>query len=102
MATAQSRTAIRIVNPGTAEIQSNVPFPRLRQDYIIAETKAFALNATDNHHIDFLGGSGTIVGCDWSGVVREVGETVTRFKPGDSVYGLCHGSTLKLPSCLMG
>jgi NADPH:quinone reductase-like Zn-dependent oxidoreductase len=93
MSTTQKRTAICIVSSGIAEIQSNVTFPRSRSDYVIAKTKAFALNAADNHQIDVLGGSGSIVGCDWSGVVLEVGDNVTEFKPGDYVYGICHGGT---------
>lgn len=93
MSTAQNRTAIRIVRSGIAEIESNVNLPRTRPDYIIAETKAFALNAADNHQIDLLGGLDSVIGCDWSGVVLDVGENVTEFKYGDYVYGLCHGGT---------
>lgn len=96
MATAQTRTAIRILSPGIANVQSNVPYPRIRSDYVIAETKAFALNAADNHKIDFLGGSDSVVGSDWSGVVLEVGENVTQFKPGDHVFGVCHGGAYLL------
>ena len=90
MITTTSRNAIQIVRPGTAEVRT-VPSPRSRPDYVIAETRAFALNPTDIHHIDHLGGSETILGCDWSGIVRDVGANVTRFKPGDAVYGVCHG-----------
>ncbi|KAE8150444.1 GroES-like protein [Aspergillus avenaceus] len=85
------RTAIKIISPGTAEVRHDVPLPRLRDDYIIAETRAFALNPTDVNHIDRVGAPGTIVGCDWSGIVKKVGKNVTRFKPGDEVYGACHG-----------
>lgn len=87
----RSRTAIQIVSPGQAELRSNVPYPRLRDEYIVAETRAVALNPTDNNHIDGLGAPGTIVGCDWAGIVLEVGRSVTQFKPGDEVYGVCHG-----------
>lgn len=68
-----------------------MPAPRPRPDYVIAEAKAWALNPTDIAHVDRLGGPGTIVGCDWSGVVTAVGENVTRFKLGDAVGGVCHG-----------
>ncbi|PLB44876.1 GroES-like protein [Aspergillus steynii IBT 23096] len=93
----RSRTAIQIASPGHAELRSDVPYPRLRDDYIIAETRAVALNPTDNKHIDGLGAPGTIVGCDWAGVVVEVGKSVTRFKPGDEVYGAVHGGNTVEP-----
>lgn len=93
MAAPTTRRAIQLIAPGNIQIQSDVPAPRLRPDYVIAEAKAWALNPTDIGHIDRLGGPGTIIGCDWSGVVTAVGENVTRFKPGDAVSGVCHGGT---------
>jgi len=33
-----------------------------------------------------------VVGIDFAGVVESIGPSVTRFRPGDEVYGECHGS----------
>lgn len=33
-----------------------------------------------------------VVGIDFAGVIEEVGPGVSRFQPGDEVYGECHGS----------
>ncbi|KAJ5593845.1 uncharacterized protein N7459_000053 [Penicillium hispanicum] len=93
----RTRTAIQTVRPGVAAVQTDVSAPRVRPDYVIAETKAFALNPTDYHHVDRLAAPGLIIGCDWSGIVREVGGNVTRFKPGDAVYGVCHGGNNSEP-----
>lgn len=86
-----TRIGLRVIAPGHVEIRWDRPYPLRRPDYVIAETKAFALNPTDNHHIDSLAGTEPIIGCDWSGIVREVGENLTQFKPGDAVFGACHG-----------
>ncbi|MBI3177418.1 MAG: alcohol dehydrogenase catalytic domain-containing protein, partial [Chloroflexi bacterium] len=34
----------------------------------------------------------TAIGTDVAGIVEAVGETVTRFKPGDEVFGCAHGA----------
>lgn len=101
MTSANTRTGIHVIAPGHAEIRSDILYPRLRPDHVIAEPKAFALNPTDNHHINSLAGTGPIIGCDWSGIVRKVGDNVTRFKPGDAVFGVCHGGMSYVKSSLM-
>lgn len=67
--------------------------PKLRDDYILVKVKAVALNPTDWKHIDYLPSPGARVGCDYSGIVEEVGSKVTKpFKKGDRVAGFVHGS----------
>lgn len=67
--------------------------PALRDDYILVKVKAVALNPTDILHIDLLTPVGARVGCDYAGVVEEVGSKVTKsFKKGDRVAGVAHGS----------
>ncbi|KAF2801093.1 GroES-like protein [Melanomma pulvis-pyrius CBS 109.77] len=86
-----TRRAVVVKAPNVAEV-NNVPLPKLRDDYIIIKTKAVALNPTD---WKFLGKGpvGAISGCDYSGVVEEVGKAVTvPFKVGDKVAGFVRGA----------
>lgn len=83
--------AIVVVKPGEATKQS-VPVPKLRDDYILVRTKAVALNPTDWKHVAFLTTAGARVGCDYAGIVEEVGSKVTNgLKKGDRVAGFAHG-----------
>jgi len=86
--------AIVIKSKGEAAIEA-VPTPRLRDDYVLIKTTAVALNPTDWKHVDFLFGgdpTGTRVGCDYCGVVQEVGDKVNKvFKKGDRIAGIAHG-----------
>jgi NADPH:quinone reductase-like Zn-dependent oxidoreductase len=85
--------AIQIKASGHAELVTDAPIPKLRDDYIIVKTAAVALNPTDWKHIDFLASPGAIVGCDYSGTVEQVGAAVRNgLKVGDRVMGLIHGS----------
>jgi hypothetical protein len=63
--------------------------PKLRDDYILVKTVAVALNPTDWKHI--AGGIAAeegLSGCDYAGVVEEVGKSVTKaFKKGDRICG---------------
>ena len=87
--------AVIIKEKGVAAIET-VPTPKLRGDeWVRVRTTAVALNPTDWKHIDSeLGGDpkGTRIGCDYAGVVLDVGSKVTKFKKGDRIAGLVHGS----------
>lgn len=84
--------AIVIKSAGNAElVETSVP--ALRDDYLLVKVRAVALNPTDVLHIDYLAPVGARVGCDYAGVVEEVGAKVTKpFKKGDRVAGVAHGS----------
>jgi len=83
--------AIVIKATGDARLEE-APIPKLRDDYILVKVKAVALNPTDWKHIDYLADPGARVGCDYAGVVEEVGSKVTKpFKKGTRVSGFCHG-----------
>ena len=92
-----TRNAIQIQGPGDAKLVSNVPMPRLRDDFIIVKTEFVALNPTDTLHIDYLASVGAIVGCDYSGVVQEVGCAVTNLQKGTRVAGFAHGGNSPFP-----
>lgn len=84
--------AIQIQAPKLAKLVSDAPIPKLRNNYIKVKTVAVALNPTDWKRIDFLATKGAIVGCDYSGIVEEVGPAVTNgLKVGDRVAGFVHG-----------
>lgn len=83
------------VSPGRAELV-DLPYPTLpRDDYIIVKGTAFAVNPSDHAHIDMTDEqscAGCHVGCDYAGVVVEVGPGVTKdFKKGDRIAGAANG-----------
>lgn len=67
------------------------PIPKVPDDYILVRTVTVALNPTDWTTLDAPGDAGTIVGCDYAGIVEEVGAKVQKFKKGDRVAGWAHG-----------
>ena len=68
--------------------------PRLPDDYILVRTVAVALNPTDWTTLEAPGDDGTIVGCDYAGIVEEVGKAVKRrFEKGDRIAGFAHGGS---------
>ncbi|KAH8602743.1 alcohol dehydrogenase class-3 [Bisporella sp. PMI_857] len=83
--------AIVVEERGKAGI-AEVPVPKLRDDYINIEVKAVALNPTDWKHIKYVSPKNARIGCDYSGIVEEVGSAVTKdFKKGDRIAGFVHG-----------
>lgn len=85
--------AIKVQSDRTASLVTDAPIPTLKDkpDYILADAKAWAVNPTDIHHIKLFADPGCTIGCDWAGVVREVGANVKGFKVGDEVFGASHG-----------
>ncbi|KAF4448354.1 hypothetical protein F53441_8229 [Fusarium austroafricanum] len=88
-----STKAIVYVEQGKVSIQE-VPKPKLRDDYVLVKVNAVGVNPTDWKHIDFgRTGAGSRIGCDYAGVVEEVGSKVTKpFKKGDRISGVVHGA----------
>jgi len=82
-----------IIKAYAARIEiAEIEEPRINEDSVLISVHAAGLNPIDNilragHMKDYLPISFPhVMGYDVSGVVREVGANVTRFKPGDAVY----------------
>jgi len=74
---ADKMRALKVVSFGKAEIVSDAPVPALRPEYILVRTVAIALNPTDWKSIQRADKNITI-GCDYAGIVQEVGGKVTK------------------------
>ncbi|KAJ5260573.1 Protein TOXD [Penicillium angulare] len=93
-----AQKAIIVTSPKQEGLVTDRGIPALRDDYILVKTEAVALNPTDWKHIKFLSPPGTLVGCDYTGVVQEVGNNVKKsFKKGDRVCGFVHGGNAVQP-----
>lgn len=80
-----SNKALILLGPQHAQVV-DCPVPEVREDYILVKTHAVAVNPYDWRIVDSLGEVGCRLGCDYSGIVEEVGSQVTKdFKKGRSV-----------------
>jgi NADPH:quinone reductase-like Zn-dependent oxidoreductase len=83
--------------PEVLEIESNLPLPRVGPNGVLVQVYATSINPVDwKFRRGLLAAVRPMVfpviwGCDLSGVVTEVGPSVTLFKPGDEVYGYKDG-----------
>lgn len=92
MASPLTQRGIQIQGPGEAKLVSDLPIPKLRDDHILVKVVAVALNPTDFASIRIANEKGPISGCDYAGVIEEVGIDVTNgLKVGDRVAGWTHG-----------
>jgi NADPH:quinone reductase-like Zn-dependent oxidoreductase len=81
-----------------AEVKNDVPLPKLPgDDWILVKTKAVALNPTDWKNIANTPSPGALAGCDYAGVVEEVGKGVENLKIGDRVAGFVRGGKSSQP-----
>jgi NADPH:quinone reductase-like Zn-dependent oxidoreductase len=83
------------------EISNDLPVPRVGPNGVLIEVRAASVNPVDWKlrqgllHAVMPVVFPVIWGCDFSGVVKEVGPAVTLFKPGDEVYGMKDGYVAK-------
>ncbi|MBO9701746.1 MAG: NADP-dependent oxidoreductase [Sporocytophaga sp.] len=86
--------AVVIHNYGDISVLSTeeVPIPKIGQDEILVKVQAAGINPIDwkvreGYKEDFLDNNNPgILGWDVAGTVTEVGDLVTRFRPGDKIY----------------
>ncbi|KAJ5757119.1 oxidoreductase [Penicillium nucicola] len=89
--------AIIVESKGNMLLQ-DVPVPDIPDGYILVQNKAVALNPTDWKHVYLEDCTGCTVGCDYAGVVENVGPMVSKaWKKGDRVAGFVHGCNLLQP-----
>ncbi|RDX46877.1 GroES-like protein [Lentinus brumalis] len=79
-------------DPRRVEVKDH-PVPSIADDEILVKTVAVSQNPTDFKHVDWvhIGRRGSVLGCDFSGIVVKVGKNVTSRKVGDRVSGFVHG-----------
>ncbi|KAL7954595.1 putative zinc-binding oxidoreductase ToxD [Trichoderma compactum] len=69
-----------------------IPLPRLPDDYVLIRAVTVAINPTEWTTLEAAGDNGTLVGCDWVGIVEEIGPAVAKeLRIGDRVAGCAHG-----------
>ncbi|KIJ34029.1 hypothetical protein M422DRAFT_263987 [Sphaerobolus stellatus SS14] len=95
MAIPETIRAVVIKEAGVAPV-TEIPTPKLEDNEVLVQVKAVAQNPTDWKHRDGFANPGTILGCDFSGIVAAVGPSVTTsVKVGDQVAGFVQGGHFK-------
>ena len=85
--------------PGQLRLVSDKGIPQLESDRILIKTKAVALNPADWKLLDFSTTPGAVRGCEFAGVVLQVGDKVHKtFRAGDGVCGMVFGANITRPS----
>lgn len=77
---------------GRGATLKDVPVPAIAEGDILVKVTAVALNPTDFKHIDGGSPDGAVGGCDFAGVVAQIGAKAPGgWKIGDRVAGVVHG-----------
>ena len=97
-----TRKAIVIKGAKDAVVE-DITMPELAPRDILVKTTAVALNPVDHAFIDYMPAAGVVVGCDYAGIVEEVGSDVTNgLKVGDRVAGFVPGGQTIPQNSLLG
>lgn len=82
----------RKTTSANAAVLQTVPVPQIESDQVLVKVTAVAINPTDWKHADILSPKGSVLGCDYAGVVVKVGENATAaWKEGDRIASSVHG-----------
>jgi len=88
----ETTKAVVVVKLKEAAVRE-VLMPIVPDGWVLVKVKAVALNPTDWKHVEWgMADIGCRVGCDYAGIVEDVGDKVTNFKKGDRITGWIHGS----------
>jgi len=84
--------AVVVSEPGKAAKIQDVSLPKIKDGWVLVKVLAVGVNPTDWKHVDYnLADMGSRLGCDYVGIVEEIGRSVTRFQKGDQIGGFVHG-----------
>ncbi|EJC99994.1 dehydrogenase [Fomitiporia mediterranea MF3/22] len=94
MAPQKMKAAVTIGPGGKVEIKSDVDVPKPKPTEVLVKVIAAATNPTDWKTITHVPTTGNIAGCDFAGIVEELGPEVPAgaCNVGQRVAGLAHGS----------
>lgn len=82
-----------IVQTGRGSLElREIDKPTLRDDTMLVRIHAASVNALDAHLLRLPLRRGTVIGVDVAGQVEAVGRNVTRFRPGEEVFGAAKGA----------
>ncbi|KAI1147413.1 alcohol dehydrogenase GroES-like domain-containing protein [Nemania diffusa] len=76
---------------GRYKLLANAAMPQIRPGTMLCRTVTVALNPADAKMIDYSPSPGSVGGCEFAGIVVQIGENVKRFEHGDRVCGLAFG-----------
>ena len=76
---------------GGYRFADDIPIPLPKPGQMLCRVHAVALNPYDAKIVDYSNTPGAVGGCDFAGVVVDVGEDVKRFKQGDRIFAVTFG-----------
>ncbi|KAF7907426.1 uncharacterized protein EAF01_005012 [Botrytis porri] len=93
------QNALVASGPGKLVVSKSIKVPDIKEDQVLVQVKAVALNPSDWKILDRSYTSGAIAGADFAGIVCKVGNRMTKdLHVGDRVCGAVFGSNPLCPS----